>query len=70
MNEGTEGIMKMQKSVYTPEQIKRLSEAHRTLCDERNIDPHSWHGREVAELLLDKCTGDEPDDVIMKRIAH
>lgn len=64
------GIMKMQKSVYTPEQIKRLSEAHRILCADRLIDPHSLQGREVAGLLLDKCTGDEPNDVILRRVAH
>jgi hypothetical protein len=62
--------MVTQKAVYSPEQIKRLSEVHRILCAERLIDPHSLQGREVAELLLDKCTGDEPNHVIMKRIAN
>ena len=62
--------MTMQKSVYTPEQIKRLSEVHRFLCAERLVDPHSWQGREIAELLLDKCTGSESRDVIMRRVAH
>lgn len=62
--------MTMQKSVYTPEQIKRLSEVHRVLCAERHIDPYSREGRSMAELLLDKCTGDEPADVIAWRISH
>lgn len=64
------GIMTMQQPVYTPEQIKRLSDAHRILCAERNIDPQSFHGRLVAGLLLDKCTGDEPDEVIRQRVSH
>ncbi|MCJ8521464.1 hypothetical protein ABID21_004598 [Pseudorhizobium tarimense] len=62
--------MTMQKSVYTAEQIKRLSEVHRVLCAEQQIEPSSREGRSMAELLLDKCTGDEPAGVIMRRISH
>jgi hypothetical protein len=64
------GIMTMQKTVYTPEQMKRRSEVHRILCTERNINPQSLDGRLVAGLLLDKCTGDEPNEVIIQRVSH
>lgn len=64
------GVIMIQQAVYTPEQIKRLSEAHRILCAERNINPQSLDGRLVAGLLLDTCTGDEPDEVIRQRVWH
>jgi hypothetical protein len=60
------GIMTMQKTVYTPEQMKRRSEVHRILCTERNINPQSLDGR----LVADKCTGDEPNEVIIQRVSH
>lgn len=62
--------MTMQKPTYTGEQIKRLSNVHRALCEARSIDPRSWQGRKIAELLLDKCTGNEPDHVILQRVSH
>lgn len=60
----------MEKPVHTREQLQRLSAVHKILCAQRNVHPHSEQGRDAAVLLLNKCTGDEPEEVILKKFAH
>lgn len=69
-NTGLRSVMTMQTRIYNSDQIKRLSDVHRNLCAARQVDPHSWQGRHIAELLLDKCTGDEALSEIARRVAQ
>ena len=60
----------MEKMVYSKEQLQRLSNAHQMLCISQNVDPQSKFGREVAALLLEKCSGDESEDVMIEKVSH
>lgn len=60
----------MAAAFFNAEQLTRLTAAHRIVCGQRDIRLGSKEGMVLAMRLLTECTGDEPEDAIVRRFAH
>lgn len=56
--------------IYSSDQLHKLTEVHRTLCDHRGIDPVSEDGRDLAVRLLNRYRGDEAKEEMLRCFAH
>ncbi len=60
----------MEKAFYSKEQLQRFSRAHQKLCAFQNINPQSKPGRDMALLLLEQCTGEESEEIMVAKVSH
>lgn len=55
---------------YSAEQLLRLNNVHKIICEIRDIDPKSVVGRELAARLFKECDGNERQEDIIHRFTH
>ncbi len=58
------------RQVYSAEQLQRLVDAYRVICDIRGVDPRGQYGYDIAIRLLTECDGSEEQSYMVRRFAH
>ncbi|GEM_PF-2922080 len=58
------------RQVYSAEQLQRLVNAHKVICDIRNVDPRGPFGYDIAIRLLNECDGSEEQSYMLRLFAH
>lgn len=52
------------------EQMARLVSVYRVICERTSVHPHSSAGRELAQRLLERFTGNEGEIEILQHFTH
>ena len=64
------GITMPDRQMYSIEQLQRLINAHKLVCQQRGVDPLDRDGRDLAARLLTDFGGDETEAMMLRRFAH